>query len=259
MRLMFIHGRAQGGKSPAELSPVWIHTLKAGFKVAGRSFPDALAVDFPFYANTLDDFVSGANLPTPADVAAKGAGQNTQFEQFMQSALGEIQTAAAISDNEIGAHLDGTAPQEKGPQNWAWVQALARAIDNRFRGAATFTIEAFLKDVYLYVYKPAVTKAIDAIVEAKLTQEPTIVLAHSLGSVVGYNVIKRNLPRIKLVKYITVGCPLGLRAISSKLGLAENPGGPDGWYNAYDPCDVRELRRRAQSNRQPPQHHGLPQ
>jgi hypothetical protein len=91
------------------------------------------------------------------------------------------------------------------------------------------------------VSKPAVTKAIDAIVEAKLTQEPTIVVAHSLGSVVGYNVIKRNLPNIKLVKYITVGCPLGLRAISSKLGLLENPGGPDGWYNAYDPRDVVAL------------------
>ena len=46
---------------------------------------------------------------------------------------------------------------------------------------------------------------------------------------------------MKLRKIITVGSPLGLRAISSKLGIAENPAGKDGWYNAYDERDIVAL------------------
>ena len=32
-----------------------------------------------------------------------------------------------------------------------------------------------------------------------------------------------------------------LRAVSSKLGLAENPAGREGWYNAYDERDIVAL------------------
>ena len=86
-------------------------------------------------------------------------------------------------------------------------------------------IEKFLRDVFLYVTNREVARQINEIVEAKLTGEPTIVIGHSLGSVVAYNVVKKNQTRMKLRKIITVGSPLGLRAISSKLGIAENPAG----------------------------------
>lgn len=241
MRILMIHGRGQGGQDPDDLKAKWIETLKDGFRAAEEPFPDDIAVDFPFYAETLDKFAAQANLPTAADVVAKGAGQNTQFEQFMQSALAEMQRNAGIPDAEVTARMDSTGPQEKGIQNWGWVQAIARAIDARFTGASTFTIEKFLKDVYLYVSNREVARQINQIVEEKLTDQPTIVIAHSLGSVVGYNVIRNRRPTLKLRKFITVGCPLGLKAVSSKLGVPENPGGKGGWYNAYDERDIVAL------------------
>jgi len=241
MRILMIHGRSQGGKDPVELKEVWIDTLKKGFAAAGLPSPDSLSIDFPFYGDKLDGFTAQANLPTPQDVNAKGSGKNRQFEEFMQSALGQMKERSAISDDEVEAELDPTAPQEKGVQNWNWVQAIARVIDRHLTGAAEFTIETFLKDVFLYVNAKAVTRGINKIVEEKLTDEPTIVVAHSLGSVVGYKVIMDNLAKLNLVKYITVGCPLGLTAISSKLGPLQNPGGPDGWYNAYDERDIVAL------------------
>src|SRR6266478_3666314 len=162
MRILLVHGRAQGGKLADDLKSTWIDTLQEGFRAAGKSWPAAVDIDFPYYADTLDRFTAEANLPTPNDVLTKGTGQNAQFEQFMQSVLDEIQRNAAIPDAEISAHMDPSAPQQKGVQNWAWVQAIARTIDNRLTRASTFTIETFLRDVFLYVTHREVAKQVNA-------------------------------------------------------------------------------------------------
>ncbi len=241
MRILMIHGRSQGGKNPEELKDIWVDTLKKGFEVANLVIPNDVKIDFPFYGDKLDQFTQQSNLPTPDTVVQKGLGKNLEFEQFMQSMLAEIQKNAKITDSKVELEiLDRKILKEKGIQNWEWVQAIARALDRHLTEASDFTIETFLKDVYLYVTKPAVTEGINKIVEEKLTDEPTIVIGHSLGSVVGYKIITSNLRKIKLVKYITVGSPLGLRAISSKLGVLENPA-VNGWYNAYDERDIVAL------------------
>ena len=241
MRILMIHGRAQGGKNPDELKEIWVKTLKQGFLAASVTLSDDIEFDFPFYGNKLDEFTEQAKLPTPDEIITKGPGQNTEFEQFMQSVLEEMKNRTAISDDEVAAEMDNGDVQEKGIQNWGWVQAIARVIDKHLTGVSEFTIETFLKDVFLYVNKPAVTSGINEIIELELTEEPTIAIGHSLGSVVGYKCIMGNLDKLNLVKYITVGCPLGIKAISSKLGLLQNPSGNNGWYNAYDERDVVAL------------------
>lgn len=241
MRILMIHGRAQGGRVADELKSTWVDTLQEGFRAAGKPWPLVIDVDFPYYADTLDHLAAEADLPTPADVVTKGPGQNLQYEQFLQSALGEIQEKSTITDAEVRANLPPGVPQEKGVQNWGWVQAIARAIDNRWTGTATFTIERFLRDVFLYVTYRSVERQINEIVEKTLTQEPTIVVGHSLGSVVAYKVVMKNRRTLDLRKLITVGSPLGLRAISSKLGVPKNPVGEEGWYNAYDDRDIVAL------------------
>lgn len=241
MRILFIHGRAQGGKDSDELKAIWTETLEKGFEAADVPFPDGLQIDFPFYGDKLDEYTAQAELPEPKDVVAKGPGQNREFEEFMQSVLDEMKNQAGISDDEVTMEMDEDSVQEKGIQNWGWVQAIARAIDRRLTDTADFVIEAFLKDVFLYVNKPAVTRGINKIVEEKLTDEPTIIVGHSLGAVVSYKVITENLDNLNLVKYITVGSPLGITAISSKLGPLQNPGGQNGWYNAYDEGDIVAL------------------
>ena len=77
MRILMIHGRAQGGHLADDLQSTWTKTLQEGFGAASKSWPTALDVDFPYYADTLGDRLAAqANLPTPADVVAKGTGQN---------------------------------------------------------------------------------------------------------------------------------------------------------------------------------------
>lgn len=240
MRILLIHGIAQGGKNPDDLKEAWVKTLEAGFKKNNTEFPGNISVDFPFYGDRLDEFTLESSLPTSEDILQKGSGQNMNFEHFMQSALMEMKNTKNISDSEILKLVNNTGAQERDIQNWGWVRGIARYIDNNFIDTTEFVIESFLKDVYLYINSPKVTNGINQIVNNMLTDEPTIIIGHSLGSVVGYKVIMENLSTLHLVKYITVGSPLGIKAISSKLGVAENPT-KLGWYNAFDPRDIVAL------------------
>lgn len=241
MRILMVHGIAQGGRKPSDLETIWVETLQEGFHLAGKPWPATVKIDFPYYGDTLDALVAKSKLPTPADVKAKGAGQNPDFEKFMQSTLEQMQQTAAIPDADVRAQMDPAASQEKGIQNWGWVQAIARVIDNRLTPASNFTIENFLREVFVYIARPANAKVIDGIVAAKLTAEPTLVIGHSLGSVVAYNVIKSQRGTLDLRGFVTVGSPLGLRAISAKLGVVDNVASPAAWYNAYDERDIVAL------------------
>lgn len=242
MRLLMIHGRAQGGRIADELQASWLETLRAGYGAARQSWPaEPLTVDFPYYGDELDRLTAAAKLPTPATVMAKGPGQNIAFEAFLQSALEEIKQQARISDAEVAALLDPSDPQQKGVQNWGWVRAIARLIDTRWTSASNFTIERYLSDVFLYITNKEFQQQIDRLVEEKLTGEPTVVVAHSLGTVVAYKVILKHRAKLDLRKLITVGSPLGLKAISTRLGIAENPAGAAGWYNAFDRRDIVAL------------------
>lgn len=241
MRILMVHGIAQGGRKPSDLETIWVETLQEGFHLAGKPWPATVKIDFPYYGDKLDELVAQSKLPTPADLVAKGPGQNLDFEKFMQSALDQMQQTAAIPDATVRAQMDPAASQEKGIQNWSWVQAIARVIDNRLTLASNFTIEKFLREVFVYIARPADAKAIDAIVAAKLTAEPTLVVGHSLGSVVAYNVLKSQRSSLDLRGFVTVGSPLGLRAISAKLGVVENVASPAAWYNAYDERDIVAL------------------
>lgn len=240
MRVLFIHGRAQGGKSSAELLPVWRAALDRGLAKIGASLPPDTKYDLPFYGDTLDDFVARAKLPSSGQIVAMGPGQDQGYELFMQSVLQEIEAAGEITEVEIRQEMPDAELQEMGPQNWEWVQAIVKVIDQKWPGISGATIEKFLTDVYLYIDKPVVRKAIDEIVQAALTDEPTLVVGHSLGSVVGYNLLVAKAPEIRLAGYVTIGSPLGIKAITASLGLPRNPA-PKRWMNAFDTRDIVAL------------------
>jgi hypothetical protein len=241
MRLLFVHGRGQGGKNAEELKETWIATLRKGYQAASISFPEPLSVDFPYYGAALDAQVAKATLPLPKDVISKGDAAATPYEEFLRSSLKEMQHSAHISDDEVVAEAGPIPATEKGIQNWRLTQAIARLLDKRLGNLTSRTIETFLRDVYLYISNRNVAKEINAIVSDKLTDEPTVVVAHSLGTVVAYKVLVERRANLKLRRYVTVGSPLGIRAIASQLGVLQYPRADLVWYNAYDQRDIVAL------------------
>ncbi|GLH78109.1 MULTISPECIES: hypothetical protein [unclassified Bradyrhizobium] len=238
MRVLFVHGRSQEHNNPETLKAKWLEALNNGLNKAGLALPAGVVFDFPFYGDRLDHFVRQFELPADPAIAPKGSPAFDEYAEFRRQIANEMRLRVGISDAEVQAQL-GSAPAEKGLQNWKWVQAIVRLIDRRITTISQGTIEVFMRDVFLYTQRDSVRNAIDSIVADLLAQETSVVVGHSLGSVVAYNVLKARFT--PLPAYVTVGSPLAIRAIRKSVTPISNPFGINGWYNAYDPRDIVSL------------------
>jgi hypothetical protein len=238
--VLFVHGRGEGGFDPAVIEKQWMDAFRQGAQKLGRAVPQALKVAFPYYGDKLDAFTNAASLPVTADIRTRGAAPDKEFLEFQSDVVEDLRTRAGVTDAEI-RKVQGPNPQERGPLNWQWVLAVLRALDNHLGSVSQGAIEEFTRDVYLYLTKSVVRDTIDGIVRDKLTERPTIVVAHSLGSVVAYNVLRSDRRRLNVPLLVTVGCPLGIRAVHAPLVPLTFPKPVKAWYNAFDLSDVVAL------------------
>jgi hypothetical protein len=245
MNLLFIHGRSQDGKSSDALRTEWLDALKMGLAKTdlaktGFALPADSDIHVPFYGDALDAFARASELPLTTDANAKG-GEDKKFDAFRAMALESLRENAAIGKDRVRDTLDD-GPQEKNFQNWRWVRAVARLVDGRFTPSSKFTIEKFLRDVFLYVSRAGVRDAIDAIVEEKLGPGPTVIVSHSLGTVVAYGVLNRRKGATSVPLLITLGSPLGIFAVRDEFRPIGFPEGIGKWHNAFDAQDIVALR-----------------
>jgi len=239
-RLLLVHGRAQEGKDPATLQREWVAALNRGAAKFGSALAPSVEVAFPFYGDMLDSYAREMDIPLTSEVQTRGE-KSDEFLRFQYEVAESIRQAAGIPEEKVNAEFDGPV-QERGPLNWKWVQAVLRAIDKNGGAMNQSTLELFTRDVFLYVTRAGVRDAIDRIVAAKLTEEPTVVVGHSLGSVVAYSVLVNDRRALKVPLYVTVGSPLGVRAIRDRFRPIRYPQpAVASWYNAFDPRDVVAL------------------
>jgi hypothetical protein len=239
MRLLLVHGRSQGGKDPVKLKAEWLDALSKGLQKAGLAMPANVDIDFPFYGDRLDEFARQFALPADPAIVPKGSPVFDEYQEFRRQIADEMRARAGITDAQVRAEMGPAPVAEKGVENWGWVQAIVRLLDRHLTGVSETTIEVFLRDVFLYVKRPGVRNVIDKIVADMVKPDTAVVVGHSLGTVVAYNVIRAAARKIPL--YVTVGSPLGIRAIRGTLSPIGNPVGTKGWYNAYDAHDIVSL------------------
>jgi hypothetical protein len=237
-RLLFVHGRGQGGQSPSILKSYWVEALTRGAKAAQMSVPANVEISFPYYGDTLDRFTRDSQIPLVSQVTSRGSNVD-EFLAFQAEFAEAVRVRAGVTDAQVDAEY-GTNPQARGPLNWAWVQAILRAIDKNGGGMGQTTLETFTRDVFLYCTRAGVRDEIDRIVSAALTDEPTVVVAHSLGTIVAYSVLLRDTRQLRIPAFITVGSPLGIRSVRDQFRPLRYPP-VEGWYNGFDPRDVVAL------------------
>ena len=100
------------------------------------------------------------------------------------------------------------------------------------------------RDVYQYLNNPGVRDKIEGGVRKALQRgRPTVVVSHSLGTVVAYNLLRREGKDQgwKVPLFVTLGSPLGVEAIRSGLAPIEYPSCVGHWFNAMDERDVVAL------------------
>lgn len=117
------------------------------------------------------------------------------------------------------------------------------ALDRRFGPTAGRLFVGELRQVRRYLSDPALKKAIDGRVGSAITPDTRAVVGHSLGSVVAFEVLRATGSR-PVDTLITLGSPLGLRAIRDRLPVPDQaaPTLPmpsvTRWTNIRDPRDV---------------------
>jgi hypothetical protein len=251
-RLVFVHGRGQApddalaqkcGQPPFDgptLRAAWMDSLAAGLAGTGVTLPSGLAIEVPFYGCKLQEYVIQSQLPMSADLLAHGGSTDDDYLNFQAEIAQDLAGRAGVTDEDIQKQF-GDEPTPHGIENYKSVIAIVRAIDAKAPGISTSFLEDFMRDVYLYCRIPKVRDAIDGIVRAAITPEPCVVVAHSLGTVAAYNVLRKDQRALHVPLFVTLGCPLAILAIRKSLAPLSDPEPVGSWYNAFDPQDIVAL------------------
>lgn len=239
--IILIHGRSQQGRDPAEIKNEWIAALRIGLGETADKFLAETEIALPFYGDALDAFTKEMESDLPPDVILRGATSDIEpeFRRFAAEVAERVKFELKISDGQIDAEL-APGPIERGPENWEWVQALFRAAD-KLPGVSAKAIDRLTRDVYLYLTRNKVRNMINSIVSSAFVGGPAIVVGHSLGSVVGYDILRKSNVASNVTDYITVGSPLAVGPIMRSFMPLEYPSGLRSWYNAFDERDVVAL------------------
>lgn len=96
---------------------------------------------------------------------------------------------------------------------------LAQAWKDKTEDIEKEVLKICLKDVYAYLFEKdkqtAIEKRLTDILDA--SDEPVIIAAHSLGSVIAFKVLTQYGDRVKVPLFLTMGSPLGMGVLENEL------------------------------------------
>jgi pimeloyl-ACP methyl ester carboxylesterase len=222
--VVFVHGRGQLGQGEVALHRSWRSALAASVGSNGGAVG---ATRFPYYAPI---------LATPGQAALQAA--TARFGTWMTSLAPRLTARVSAAAKKTHRVAKSVSPiQNESVQKWAvngdtggyWSQVFLKAL---------------LKDVELYLSDKQIASDVDALVELTirdaLQSGPCVVVGHSLGSVVAFNVLSAMAPHDRIAGFVSLGSPLGWPSVAGRLN--REPSGPpacvERWLNAFDERDV---------------------
>lgn len=243
-QLIFVHGRAQEYKDADVLKADWISAFQEGLAKSNLALPIAEQnIRFPYYGQTLYDLVTEAPSENVAEVIIRGQDTDEAQREFLRSVLEEVRQKEGITDEQL-EEVIGSDVIQRGPLNWEWLHCILKAVDKYVPHASGASIAVATNDVYQYLKNPGIRDTIEQGVRAAMTPGvPTVVVGHSLGTVVCYNLLRRDgaTEGWEVPLYVSLGSPLAITAIKKALRPVEHPSCVEKWYNAMDERDVVAL------------------
>ncbi len=205
--LVGVHGIAKHQLGRHQLVSSWAPALADGLERAVGMRIRVPELDVAFYG---DLFLPGDGGTT------KSGDAREVLDGLSAEELAEV--TAALGD-AVGP-ADVAAAEQEVPKGYTRVprpvQVLLRAVDRRFGAAAGILYVGVVRQVRRYLSVPEDKAAVDARVEAAVAADCQVLIGHSLGSVVAYEYLRRH-PDHRVRLFLTVGSPLGLRMVRSRL------------------------------------------
>jgi hypothetical protein len=223
-----------------ELKAQWFTALNEGMTKINRQLPiDEAHVHFPYYGNTLMDLCKGMTPEQAAQVIQQGTESDEQERKFAMSMIGEM-ALGTLPPEELAAAPSGNVI-DQGVKEWPAVQWLLRQMDG-VPGVNAEAISLATHDVYQYLRQAGISIKIDReVMKAIKPGTETVLVSHSLGTVVAYNVLRKLEGAVSVNQFVTLGSPLAISAIKTGLAPLSWPKPVGKWMNARDPRDVVAL------------------
>ena len=243
-QLVFVHGRSQQNKESKALKLEWIEAWEHGLSKSGLNIPIREdQIRFPFYGDTLAQMSNGLSDEEAAKIVVRGEAPLPPSEKkFLESWLADLKNHYGMGDAEVAEAL--RKGQTRGVQNWGWVQAILEIVDRKVPGASALTVAIATQDVYQYLNRPSFRTVMDnGVRSAFQAGTQTVVVSHSLGTVIAYNVLAEGAPAPGVIvpEFITLGSPLAVTAVKEGIKPLVYPSCVDVWFNALDQRDVVAL------------------
>lgn len=244
-QLVFVHGRSQQKKDARKLKLEWMDAWQEGLAKSGLALPiSEEQIRFPYYGDTLDQMTGGMSPEEAAGIVVRGEKPlPVAEEEFFRAWLEDLQKAhPEITDEDVAAAL--RAGQKRGMLNWKWVQAILEAMDRKVPGASALSVALATRDVHQYLNNSTFRTTLDKGVRSAFTAgRETVVVGHSLGTIVAYNVLvdERATPKLDVPHFITLGSPLAVKAVKDHIRPLKTPDCVGTWFNAMDDRDVVAL------------------
>jgi hypothetical protein len=234
-----VHGIAQQVKGPEVLSAAWLPALRDGLALAGAKRIGDAEFGCAFYGDLFRKKGTRALAPPPLTAADVASDQERELVALWW------QEAARV-DAQV------TPPGAKTRARTPMV--VQRALNNLlkakfFAGLSERALIWDLKQVTSYLHDPSMRVKIRARVDALIGPETRVVVAHSLGSVVAYEVLAAR-PRSMVRTLVTLGSPLGIpRLVFDRLQpppVAQRGVWPrvERWFNIADAGDIVALEKK---------------
>ncbi|MFD8819784.1 trypsin-like serine peptidase [Streptomyces sp. NPDC059627] len=250
--MVFLHGRGQQGKDPEALRREWAAGLNNGLTRAGRATVEPADIWFPYYGDRLAEradgeaavatgiaLLDGANAPSAAEAAGRLAAESPQDSDAYDQLLREAAVKAGMQEE--------ADPSEGPPAASEGLDQLVGTFHRALTWLAAstdvdeWTIAKVFGDVSRYLSAPGVRDAVlDTVLDTMPDRDELILVTHSLGTVVGLDLLGRLPNTIDRVLFVTLGSPLGMDAVNSRLlaGAPHPPPGVHRWVNAWCPTDA---------------------
>lgn len=251
--LLFVHGIAQEGRSSIELKSEWVGALNKGLRKLKKG-PVERIVTVPFYGDKLASWAK-SNLAEDQERRSSepkaGGVDKLDFSEFAIEFASEALSAhPAVAAQAIAIGLEETAQAhtgdfgKRGLQNWGPILTAVRLLDKALPSVEAAFVKQFLQTVHCYLTVNGAFHDTNGIIQNEIAclDGPTVVVGHSLGSVVTYHVLHGQERPADVPLYLTLGSPLALSAVRNRLRVrAARPPGVALWYNAFDKSDIVAL------------------
>nr|WP_314464291.1 hypothetical protein [uncultured Novosphingobium sp.] len=247
MRLIFVHGIKNEHRSSQHIIDEWLDGLAKVLSAPHMEIVRGAKVSAPYYGDILLETMS-ARVGRAEAIAQGGGDVSSDEAAFYLQALEDFAPAVGVTETDIRSQAGATVPVEQGLPHDRRFLALLRAIESISPDKGRLVLK-LLPQAFTYLFRKNVTDAVETVVRPSLTTgDPAVVVAHSLGTIVTYKLLREN-PSASANFYLTLGSPLAVRAVQNAIGPAfERPAGVVRWLNGLDPNDAVTIGRALKEN-----------